>query len=462
VAMLALNSDRYLEYLVAVPWADAVLVPVNTRWSFDEIADSFDDCEVSVLLVDESFRDVAERLVARCESVRIVIDTGESADGAAPGSLHVDALIAGSEPIDDARRGGDDLAAIFYTGGTTGRSKGVMLSHANLMVSALGSAASGFWATPGGVFLHTAPMFHLADLCQWAAQSLAGSTHVIVGGFDAAKVLETVERHHVTDLFLVPTMIQMLIEHPDIHTRDLSSVRRFVYGASPIAPAVLDRTLELLPGVELGQAYGMTELSPVATLLGPAEHRAPGPHRYSAGRAAPHSEIRVVDPLDETVATGTVGEICCRGGHVMRGYWKRPEETAAAIRDGWMHTGDLGYLDDDGYLFVVDRSKDMIVSGGENVYSAEVEKVLAGHPAVAQCAVIGLPDDTYGERVHAVVVLAEGEQTDAAQLREYVAQFIARYKAPRTVSFVPAMPLSGAGKILKRTLRDQLVPESGG
>ncbi len=250
VAMLGLNSDRYLEYLMAVPWADAVLVPVNTRWSFAEVADSFEDCQVSVLLVDHAFRDMAARLVERCPSVRVVIDAGEQGEPL-PDSLDYEELIRGNEPVPDARRSGFDLAAIFYTGGTTGRSKGVMLSHNNLMTSALGCAAAGFWATPGGIFLHTAPMFHLADLCLWAAHSLAGSTHVILGGFEAARVLETVAEHRVTDLFLVPTMIQMLISHPDIHTADLSSVRRFCYGASPIPPVVLDRTLELLPDVEL-------------------------------------------------------------------------------------------------------------------------------------------------------------------------------------------------------------------
>jgi len=207
----------------------------------------------------------------------------------------------------------------------------------------------------------------------------------------------------------------------------------------------------------------MTELSPVATLLGPTDHRAPGRRRYSAGRAVSHSEVLVVDPEDRPVPAGVVGEIVSRGAHVMLGYWNRPEETAAALRGGWMHTGDAGYLDEDGYLFVVDRIKDMIVSGGENIYSAEVEKVLSGHPAVAQCAIVGIPDDRYGERVHAVVILAEGARAEPADLREYVAERIARYKAPRSVSFVEEFPVSGAGKILKRDLRvspGQILPTS--
>lgn len=454
VAMYAANSGRYLEYLMAVPWADAVLVPVNTRWSIAEIGDSLIDAGAEILLVDETYAHAVAALREHCPLLRHVIYCGKGGDA---GWIDYEGLIEGAEPVADARRGGDALAALFYTGGTTGRSKGVMLSHANLMTSALGCAAAGFWATPGGRYLHSAPMFHLADLCLWAAHSLVGSTHVIVPGFEAGRVLGTIEEHAVTDVFLVPTMIQMLIDHPDFARRDLSSVRRLCYGASPISPEVLDRTLKLLPGAELAQAYGMTELSPVATLLGPEEHRAATPRRYSAGRAAPHSEVRVVDPSGNELPTGEIGEIASRGGHVMLGYWNQPDATAVAIRDGWMHTGDAGYLDEDGYLFVVDRIKDMVISGGENVYSAEVEKVISRLPAVASCAVIGVPDDTYGERVHAVIVPRPGQSLTLEELREYVKGRIAGYKAPRSMELVAELPVSGAGKILKRELRERHV-----
>ena len=451
VAMCGLNSDHYLEYLMAVPWADAILVPVNTRWSVPEIAESIIDSGTRVLLVDDAFIAAAVELEGRCPELRRIVHVGRS--DRPDHWVDVDELIDGTAPAVDARRGGDAPAAVFYTGGTTGRAKGVVLSHANLATSALGCAATGFWATPGGRFLHSAPMFHLADLCLWAAHSLGGSTHVIVPGFDPERVLQAVESHRVTDLFLVPTMIQMLIDHPRFGEHDLSSLRRFCYGASPISPQVLDRTLRLLPEVELAQAYGMTELSPVATLLGPDEHRGDTPQRYSAGRAAPHSEIRVVDPDGRDLPTGEIGEIISRGGHVMLGYWNHPDATAEAVRDGWMHTGDAGHLDDEGYLFVVDRIKDMIVSGGENVYSAEVERALARHPSVATSAVIGLPDETYGERVHAVVVPRTGHRPGIDELRSHVKSLIAGYKAPRSVELVDALPLSGAGKVLKRDLR---------
>lgn len=450
VAMLALNSDRYLEYLAAVPWADGVLVPVNTRWSASEIGHALRDCEAQVLLIDDEFMPMLPELRASVPVLRKVIYVG---DGSANGLVDYEELVAGSDPVSDARRGGDALAALFYTGGTTGLAKGVMLSHANLMVSALGCAAVGYWVTQGGRYLHSAPMFHLADLCLWMAHSLAGNTHVIVPKFDPTAVLAAVAKHRVTDLFLVPTMIQMLVDHPGAAGYDLSSVRRFCYGASPISEAVLQRTMRLLPDVGLAQAYGMTELSPVATLLGPDDHRGGTARLRSAGRAAPHSEVRIVDERDNEVPRGTVGEIVCRGGHVMLGYWKQPEATAAAVRDGWMHTGDGGYMDQDGYLYVVDRIKDMIVSGGENVYSAEVENALCQHPAVAACAVIGVPDPTYGERVHAVVVAAPGADVTAEALRAHAKGLIAGYKAPRTFEFVDELPRSGAGKVLKRELR---------
>ena len=451
VSMYSLNSGEYLEYLVAVPWGDGVIVPINTRWNVIEIAESLVDSGVEILLVSETFAGSVPELRRLAPNLKTVIKIGERADG----WLDYEEIVQAAVGIPDARRSGDSLAALFYTGGTTGTSKGVMLSHANLMVSALGTNASGFWATRGGRFLHSAPMFHLADVCLWLGHSLVGSTHVVLPGFDAVAVLRAVEEHRVTDLFLVPTMIQALVDHPDFSSYDLSSLRRFCYGASPIPPDVLDRTLAALPEVDLAQAYGQTELAPIATLLAPEDHRKPGKRRYSAGRAAEHSEIRVVREDTTDCDLGEVGEIIARGGNVMLGYWNLPDVTAAAYRNGWVHTGDAGYLDEEGYLFIVDRIKDMIVSGGENVYAAEVEKAMYTHPAISMCAVIGLPDPSYVETVHAVIVLNDGHTLTLEQVREHVKSRIAGYKAPRSVDFVDAMPISGAGKILKHELRKE-------
>jgi acyl-CoA synthetase (AMP-forming)/AMP-acid ligase II len=234
----------------------------------------------------------------------------------------------------------------------------------------------------------------------------------------------------------------------------VSSIAQLFYGASPISDALLVRARAVLSGAKFIQGYGMTELSPVATLLEDADHDDPQLRR-SAGRAAPHALVKVVDPDGNEVPRGTVGEIVCSGDHVMLGYWNKPQETAAAVRDGWMHTGDGGYMDERGYVFVVDRIKDMIITGGENVYSAEVENVIAQHPAVAQCAVIGVADAQWGERVHAVVALVPGAELTVEELREHCRAQIAGYKCPRSLEIVTEFPMSAAGKILKRELRER-------
>ena len=455
VAILALNSDRYLEYLFAVPWADAVINPVNIRWSPGEIAYSLLDSQTSVLFIDDAFAPMLPALREQVPALRVVVHCGE---GPTPdGAMDYERLIAEHTPVEDARRSGDAVAGLFYTGGTTGHPKGVMLSSANLIISALAGAAGGLLET-GGRTLHAAPMFHLADLFTVLTRNVLGGTHVIVPSFDPAGVAEAIEKHQVTDTLLVPTMIQMLIDGPG--GRDLGSLQRLIYGASPISDTLLSRAAAALPGVSLLQAYGMTELAPLATYLLPSEHADPVLRR-SAGRAGPHVEIRVVDLDDHEVAPGVVGEVVVRGGNVMLGYANLPAETAEALRGGWMHTGDGGYLDERGYLFLVDRIKDMIVSGGENVYSAEVENALATHSAVAQCAVIGVPDPDLGERVHAVVVLRPGTAATHEELRAHVKAQVAGYKAPRSSEFVDAMPISGAGKILKRELRAKYWPDAG-
>ncbi|MDT5233614.1 MAG: hypothetical protein QOI39_4114 [Mycobacterium sp.] len=457
VGILALNSDRYQEYFHAVPWMGAAINPVNIRWSPAEISYSLVESDTRVLFVD-AFAPMIPALREQFPGLSTVIHCG---DGDLPaGAVSYETLIADNAPVDDTRTGGDDLLGVFYTGGTTGHPKGVMLSHNNVLVSAIGSLASGHFVSPGGRLLHTAPLFHLAGIAAWAAGCQVGSTHVIVPMFSPTEVMEAIAEHQVTDALLVPTMIQMLVDDPGVADTDLSSLLHLVYGASPISEALLDRARKVFPAAGFTQAYGMTELSRCATLLTPADHDNPALHR-SAGRAAPHVEVRIVDPNDEEVARGEVGEVIVRGDNVMLGYWNRPEDTAAAVRDGWMHTGDGGRMDENGYLFIVDRIKDMIITGGENVYSAEVENALASHPAVAACTVIGLPDPDWGERVHTVVVLLPGQQATAEDIRAHCKALIAGYKAPRSVDFVDGLPMSGAGKILKRDLREQYWDGSG-
>jgi acyl-CoA synthetase (AMP-forming)/AMP-acid ligase II len=455
VAMLSLNSDRYLEYQMAVPWAGGVMNPCNIRWSAAEIFYSLNDSGSTILLVDETFRALIEQYRGRSNCVREVIYCG---NGALPAGMHdYETLIAETTPVADALRRGEDLAGIFYTGGTTGFPKGVMLSHSNLCSSALAICAEGL-ITAGGTYLHAAPMFHLADMGFALTHWIKGNTHSVVPAFNPELVLDAIERDRITQMLLVPTMIQMLVDHPAMQQpRDLGSLKTIIYGASLISEATLDRAMAALPGVDFVQAYGMTELSPVAT-INPAFHHTLEGRKLgrlrSAGRASFCTEVRVVDTHGEPVPRGTIGNVAVRGPNVMQGYWNQPELTAQAIRNGWMLTGDGAYMDDDGYLFVVDRLKDMIISGGENVYSGEVENALAQHAAVQACAVIGIPSAQWGESVHAVVVCKPGSAVTADALMAHCKELIAGYKCPRSVDFTDTLPLSGAGKVLKTTLRE--------
>ncbi|MFB6448021.1 acyl-CoA synthetase [Bradyrhizobium tunisiense] len=453
VAVLSFNSDRYLELYLATGWAGGVIVPLNIRWSALENEDALRDCRASVLLVDKAFAQVGAQLAGAIPELKLIY----ADDGEVPAGMEsYEDLVAGSAAVADAMRKGDDLAGIFYTGGTTGRSKGVMLSHQNLMANALNALGEGLF--PGSAtYLHAAPMFHLANGAAMYSLLLSGGSNVIVQGFTPEGVMAAMQSERVTDVLLVPTMIQMFVDHPAIGNYDLSSLKHIIYGASPISEAVLDRAARALPHVRFTQAYGMTELSPIATLLHAGEHvgegRRKGRHR-GAGRATLGCEVRIVDENDRPVPAGSVGEIVVRGDTVMMGYWERPEETARAVVDGWMHTGDGGYMDEDGFVYVVDRVKDMIISGGENVYSVEVENALAQHPSVLQCAVIGIPNEQWGEQVHAVVVRRSGVDVSAGELIEFTKTLIAGYKCPRSIEITETpLPLSGAGKVLKRELR---------
>ncbi|RAG84963.1 fatty-acid--CoA ligase [Streptacidiphilus pinicola] len=460
VALLAGNSDRYHEIFFAAWWTGAVVTPLNTRWSPAEIAYGLNDSGARVLFVDDDFTDAVPRLLEECPDLAAdaVVHCG---DGATPAGMRgYEELVAGADPVPDARAGGDTLAALLYTGGTTGSPKGVMVSHRGLVTSTLGTQVSRQSAVPGGCQLVSAPMFHIAALTGWLAQLTVGGTVVFLPGFTVAGVLDAVARHRVTSLGLVPTMLQMLVDHPDAADADLSGLRHIGYGASAVSESLLKRAMDLFPQARFTQGYGMTETA-INTVLGAEEHRTGGDLLRSAGRAAAHCEVRVAGPDGAELPRGEIGELLCRGDHLMLGYWNRPDETAAALRDGWLHTGDAAYMDEAGYVFITDRIKDMIISGGENVYSAEVENALTQHPAVASCAVLGLPDRLWGERVHAVVVLRPGATATEDELRTHVRALIAGYKAPRSFAFADALPVSGAGKILKRELRDRHLRESG-
>jgi acyl-CoA synthetase (AMP-forming)/AMP-acid ligase II len=450
IAIWGINSGRYHESLLAVPWAGAVLNPVNTRWNINEVAYSLKESQAKAILVDNTFSALASELMARCPDLRIVISLS---DGSRPSDfVAYEELIETSEALPDERRGGADILGVFYTGGTTGLPKGVLLSHNNVLTSSMGSLASGHFLTPDGTLLHSAPLFHLGGFGAWTAGMIVGSTHVFLPSFSPDGVFTAVSRFKITDALLVPTMLRMLLDAPTFPNADLSSLRSILYSGSHMPRALLDEIQRDFPAVRLTQAYGMTELGPVATLLSPQDHE-DDRVRESAGRVAPHAEIRVVDLDGREVGVRDLGEVVVRGDNVMTGYLDRPEETAAAIRDGWLHTGDIGYLDERGYLFVVDRLKDMIITGGENVYSAEVENALTQSPAVSQCAVIAMPHPTWGETVHAVVVLRPGFEVVDEDLKTWCQSLIAGYKVPRSFSYVAELPLSAAGKVSKVELR---------
>ena len=454
IGILALNSDRYLECFFGLAWGGFIFVPINTRLAPPEVVYWLTDSGCTGLLLDDTFQAMLAEIQPQLPALRHVIHLG---DAPAPaGQLSYEALIEGGEPVADAGRRGDDLAGIFYTGGTTGRSKGVMLSHANIMANAQ-NTLPGADIGAGMRYLHAAPMFHLADGAMTFLVTAYGGTHYFLPRFDPAAMLRLIAEDRITHTLIVPTMVNMLVHHPDVTRCDVSSLRKVLYGASPMPEAVIRRALAVMPGVRFTQAYGQSEASPVMTLLPHDYHCFEGPlagRMKSAGQAVLGCEIRIHDADDNEVPRGVVGEICGRGALVMLGYWQQPALTAHTLRNGWLHTGDGGTMDDEGFVYVVDRVKDMIVSGGENVYSAEVEEALYQHPAVAECAVIGVPDDTWGERVHAVLRLKSGMTATEAELIAACHARIANYKCPRSIALRDEpLPLSGAGKILKTELR---------
>lgn len=452
IALLANNSDRYLEYFFAVPWAGCVFVPVNTRLAPPEVAYWLADSGSRVLFIDDDFLPFLPKLRGQMPAVEKIVYVG---DGEAPeGLIHYESLIDNSSPMADAGREGEELAGLFYTGGTTGVSKGVMLSHRNLISNALHMMRDADFEEDM-IWLHSGPMFHLADGTGTYAASMLAAGHRFISKFDPGATLQALEEHKVTNALLVPVMMNMVVNHPDVEKYDLSSVRGILYGASPMPEAVIKRGMELMPSVGFYHAYGMTETAPLLTILKPEFHSfEEGGKAKSAGRATYGVEMCIQDTEGNILGPNETGEVCAKGPNVMQGYWNKPELTAQTIKDGWMHTGDGGYLDEDGFIYIVDRVKDMIITGGENVYSAEVENAVHQHDAVIECAVIGVPDDRWGERVHAIVRCREGQSVTEADLIAHCHELIANYKCPRSVSFrTEPMPLSGAGKILKTDLR---------
>jgi long-chain acyl-CoA synthetase len=454
VAILALNSDRYYEFYFAASWAGAVFVPVNTRLAPAEFVHWLNDSGSTVVFAGDEFVPALAEIKDQLDTVQHMVYLGESETP--DGYISFEDLVAGHQPVAPSARSGDDLAGLFYTGGTTGKSKGVMLSHRNLTYNVL-QAMPSLNISEKDIFLRSAPMFHIADGFFGFIAATLGCTNVIVPGFEPTLVLKTLQDEQISTSLLVPTMINMLVNTPELPEYDLSKLQNLLYGASPMPEAVIMKAMEVIPHVDFYQAYGQTEASPVITIMGPEYHTTAGPLAgkiNGAGCAITGVDLKIFDESDQPVAVGEVGEVCIRGENVMLGYWNLPDVTTETLRNGWLHTGDGGRIDQDGMLFIVDRVKDMIISGGENVYSSEPEQAVYQHPAVAECAVIGIPHDSWGEQVHAVVVLKAGHSLTEQELIDHCKALIAGFKCPRSVTFRDEpLPLSGAGKILKKDLR---------
>jgi long-chain acyl-CoA synthetase len=450
VAALAHNCDVFYEVYFAILWGGGVIVPLNTRLAPPELEFQLRDAAATIVLFGMEFAATAASLRESGNSDRIFVamDAPEF-----PVRHDVETLIAMHGPIRESERINEDLAGIFYTGGTTGTPKGVMLTHLNLSAMAT-NLIMATKIDETCVNLHAAPMFHLADIGTFMT-TMVGGTHVFARRLDEDVILRLIEEHRVTHVFTVPAVIDRMAKHPRAAGADLSSLKLLGYGGSPMPSGTYEAARSRFPAVDFVQGFGSTEMG-AHTFLGPTHHRAgadPGKLK-SAGQVCFGYELRVVDPTGSEVPSGCPGEIVGRGDNVMLGYWNRPDETARVLRDGWLHTQDVGYMDEDGFLYITDRMKDMIISGSENVYSIEVENTISRHPAVDECTVIGIPDERWGERVHAIVVLRPGHPLDLEQLRAFCRKSIAGYKCPKSMEArSEPLPRSAAGKVLKRELR---------
>ncbi len=470
VAYLGLNSHWIVEMYLVPAIIGAISLPINHRLSVAEMAGVIADGTPRVLIVDRHFTAQANALMAGDTSLQTLIfaDWDRPDDRLPADTLHYDTLIASAPPTDEASfdaraSASDDTMILFYTSGTTGEPKGVMLSHSNFLINAAGSGHL-YGYRSDDVLLLSGPLFHLGTGSRVFTAVTFGTTMVVQPKFEVEDTMRMIEAHKITTMTMVPTMLNMVMNHPRFAEFDFSSIRVLTYGASPMPLTLMQRALAAIPSITFCQGYGLTETSPVLSVLEPCDHVPGNPmiaKLSTVGRPVLYADLRIVDADDRPVPAGTPGEIVVRGPQVMNGYWNRPNETAHAMRGGFFHTGDAGILDEDGYLTLAGRTKEMIISGGENVYPIETENALTQHPAVAQSAVIGLPHDKWGEMVHAVVALHPGQQVTPEALIAFCRDLIAHYKAPRGVTFWDGpLPLSATNKIDKAAIKAQILAQT--
>jgi len=433
LALVLPNESEFLELIYACAWLGVTVVPLNTRFSATEIDRVLADATPRGLIRHSSLP--APTLRLPWERV-LDVEPLEVSDGDYPGAIY--------DP--------EAILALIYTSGTTGRPKGVAVTHAAVLANV---DHVNYWLpySEGGVYLHAAPLFHIADFPFMFAAPAFGTCQVTIPKFNPRAFCETVQQERVTRTVLVPTMINLLTQFEQLAHYDLSSLAELGYGGSPIAPALIHRARQALPHVKLVQVYGLSE---TGFLTGLQDHEHTASRLLSCGRSCPGVEVRVVDTSGKNVPIGQPGELVARGANVMHRYWNSLDETQLAFRDGMFRTGDIGYQDADGFVYILDRLKDMIVTGGENVYSGEVEAVIYQHPAVRETAVFGIPDPQWGELVMACVALKPGTAVGADELIAHCRRFLAGFKIPRRIEFSTGeLPKSGSGKILKRALRER-------
>ncbi|WP_441230212.1 fatty acid--CoA ligase [Tardiphaga sp. 215_C5_N2_1] len=455
IAYLGKNSDLFIELLIGAVKAKVVTAPVNWRLAGPEIAFIVDDAKAQVLFVGPEFVDLVRSLKPQMPGVRIVMTMEGGATEWQDFTAWRDAQ---SERDPNLTMTKDDVAIQLYTSGTTGKPKGAMLSHQNFLslLRIGGTDENPDWNvwTADDVSLVAMPVFHIGGV-GWAVFGLYhGAKSVIAREFDPNKALDFFRDYGISKLFLVPAAMQFIVRQPRAREMDFSKLRYIMYGASPIPAALLKECISVF-GCGFVQMYGMTETTGTIVVLAPEDHVEGRDCMRSAGKALPGIEIAILDVDGKQLPMGEVGEIATRSASNMVGYWNLPDATARTLgRDNWLRTGDAGYLDKDGFLYIHDRIKDMIISGGENIYPAEVESAICDHPDVAEVAVIGIPDDTWGEAVKAVVVLKPGKELGATDLMKFTRERIAGFKAPKTIDFIAALPRNASGKILRRQLRD--------
>ena len=462
ISILEVNSHAFLEAYYAAAGVGAILNPLNYRLAAREVASILKDAGSRWLIAATHFVDVVKGALKDGVPLEGILWIGEKPQGSILIQCHKyeDAVSAHAgilqpESIDESR-----VAHLYYTSGTTGKPKGVMLTHKNVCSHALGTIAE-LKLVESDVWGHVAPMFHLADAWATFAVTWVGGRHVMVGQFEAEAVMAAIEKQKITMSNLIPTMLNLMIKHPRVTEYDFSSLREILSGGAPIAPELVRSIMETL-GCDYIQTYGMTETSPYLTFSILKDHLKALPpdaqlkYKSKTGRPALGVDLKVVDEQGVPIAADEqqVGEIWVKGDTITPGYWNQPEETARAFTGGWLRTGDLATLDAEGYVNIVDRKKDMIVTGGENVYSTEVENVLYMHPKILEAAVFGVPDDRWGETVNAAVVLKAGETASEDEIISFCKEHQASYKAPKAIHFLDELPKTGSGKIYKKGLRD--------